>query len=182
MPNLQAIIDKPTLTGDRVRLVPLVAAHAPSMFPGVNDPEVRRFTGTHRVFTLEDVERYSATRAEQTDRVDLAVIRIEDGEVLGDIVLNGLDADNLTMGFRIALIAGRGEGHGTEAIRLLLRYAFDVIGLHRVELEVFDFNPRAIAAYRKCGFVEEGRMRDALLWEGEWHDALLMAVLSTDNI
>jgi len=57
-----------------------------------------------------------------------------------------------------------------------------VNGLHGVGLEVYDFNPRAIACYRKCGFVEEGRPRDAPLWEGRWHDALLMSVLSTDNI
>ncbi|PRY40309.1 GNAT family N-acetyltransferase [Umezawaea tangerina] len=182
MLNLKALVDKPTLSGDLVRLVPLVAEHAPDLFKGVNDPEVRRLTGTHRVFTFEEVERHAATRAEQTDRVDLTVLRAVDGKVLGDIVLNDLDADNLSMGFRIALVAEQGRGYGTEAIRLLLRYAFDVVGLHRVELEVFDFNPRAIASYRKCGFVEEGRARDALLWEGEWHDALLMAVVSTDNI
>ncbi|MFD9738174.1 GNAT family N-acetyltransferase [Umezawaea sp. NPDC059074] len=182
MLNLQALVDKPTLVGERVRLVPLDASHAPAMFAGVNDPEVRRFTGTHAEFTFEDVEQYSATRREQTDRVDLAVLRAEDGKVLGDIVLNDLDAANEKMGFRIALIAEQGKGYGTEATRLLLRYAFDVIGLHRVELEVFDFNPRAIASYRKCGFVEEGRLREALLWEGRWHDALLMGVLRTDNI
>jgi RimJ/RimL family protein N-acetyltransferase len=182
MLNLRALADKPTLVGERVRLVPLDAGHAPALFPGVNDPEVRRFTGTHRVFTFEDVERYAATRPEQTDRVDLAVLRAEDGKVLGEVVLYDLDADNETMGLRIALIAEQGKGYGTDAIRLLLRYGFDVVGLHRVELEVFDFNPRAIASYRKCGFVEEGRLREALLWEGQWHDALLMGVLRTDNI
>jgi RimJ/RimL family protein N-acetyltransferase len=182
MLNLQAVTDKPTLVGERVRLVPLDASHAPAMFEGVNDPEVARLTGTHRVFTYEDVERHAATRAEQTDRVDLAVLRAEDGKVLGEIVLNDLDVDNESMGFRVALRSDQGKGYGTEAIRLLLRYAFDVIGLHRVDLEVYDFNPRAIASYRKCGFVEEGRLRDALLWEGRWHDALLMSVLSTDNI
>jgi hypothetical protein len=68
------------------------------------------------------------------------------------------------------------------ATRLLLRYAFDVIGLHRVELEVYDFTARAVASYLKCGFVEEGRKRDALRWDGQWRDALLMAALRTDNI
>jgi RimJ/RimL family protein N-acetyltransferase len=182
MLNLQALVDKPTLVGERVRLVPLDASHAPELFKGVNDPEVSRLTGTHRVFTYEEVERYAASRPEQTDRVDLAVVRVEDEKVLGEIVLNNLNADNHSMGFRIALSSEQGKGYGTEAIRLLLRHAFDVIGLHRVDLEVYDFNPRAIASYRKCGFVEEGRLRDALLWEGQWQDALLMSVLSTDNI
>jgi RimJ/RimL family protein N-acetyltransferase len=182
MLNLQAVADKPTLVGERVRLVPLDASHTPALFPWINDPEISRLTGTHRVFTYEEVEEFAATRPEQPDRVDLAVLRAEDGKVLGEIVLNNLNVDNESMGFRISLHSEQGRGYGTEAIRLLLRYAFDVIGLHRVDLEVYDFNPRAIASYRKCGFVEEGRLRDALLWEGQWHDALLMSVLSTDNI
>ena len=182
MLNLQAVIDKPTLTGDRVRLVPIDIAHSEDFFRTVNDPELARLTGTHRTFTFEEVERYAATRKEQTDRVDLAVVRIEDDQLLGEIVLNNLDEDNESMGFRIALSTELGKGYGTEAIRLILRYAFDVIGLHRVDLEVYDFNARAIASYRKCGFVEEGRLRDALRWDGRWHDALLMSVLSTDNI
>ncbi len=182
MLNLQAIIDKPTLVGERVRLVPLDARHAAALFEGVGNPETTRLTGTHRVFTFDEVEEYAATRPEQTDRVDLAVLRAEDGKVLGEIVLNDLDVDNESMGFRIALGHELGKGYGTEAIRLLLRYAFDVIGLHRIELEVYDFNPRAIASYLKCGFVEEGRKRDALRWDGQWHDALLMGALRTDNI
>ncbi|HEX6345974.1 GNAT family protein [Umezawaea sp.] len=182
MVNVHAVIDKPTLVGERVRLVPLDVTHARDLYEGGKDPEVTRLTGTHRVHTYEDVERYAATRREQTDRVDLAVLRAEDGKLLGDVVLNDLDVDNESMGFRIALVAEQGEGYGTEAIRLVLRYAFDVIGLHRVELEVYDFNPRAIASYLKCGFVEEGRKRDALRWDGRWHDALLMGALRTDNI
>jgi len=51
---------------------------------------------------------------------------------------------------------------------------------HRVSLEVFDFNARAIRAYEKVGFRQEGRMRDALWWDGAPHDTLLMAVLATD--
>jgi RimJ/RimL family protein N-acetyltransferase len=182
MLNPQAVVDKPTLTGDRVRLVPIDVTHAEDFFRNVNDPEVARLTGTHRTFTFEEVERYVAARKEQTDRVDLAIIRIEDDKLLGEIVLNNLNEHNESMGFRIALTSEQGKGYGTEAIRLVLRYAFDVIGLHRVELEVYDFNARAIASYRKCGFVEEGRLRDALRWDGQWHDALLMSVLSTDNI
>jgi RimJ/RimL family protein N-acetyltransferase len=46
-----------------------------------------------------------------------------------------------------------------------------------VWLYVYAFNMRAIAVYRTCGFVVEGRLRDALLWEGRRHDALLMAAL-----
>jgi len=49
-------------------------------------------------------------------------------------------------------------------------------------LEVYDFNPRAIAAYRKAGFVEDGRFRDSLRWDDEWHDTIVMSRLVTDPV
>jgi RimJ/RimL family protein N-acetyltransferase len=85
--------------------------------------------------------------------------------------------------FRIALAGPHafGRGYGTEATRLVLDFAFDTVGLHRVGLEVFDFNPRAQRVYEKCGFVREGVLRDALRWDGRRHDALAMSVLATDG-
>jgi RimJ/RimL family protein N-acetyltransferase len=84
--------------------------------------------------------------------------------------------------FRICLAGPQvfGYGYGTEATRLVLDYAFDVVGLHRVHLEVFDFNPRGRRTYEKCGFRSEGVRRDALRWDGKWHDVICMAILSTD--
>ena len=104
------------------------------------------------------------------------------GAYVGEVVLTDLDRDNRSCGFRIALSAQRyfGQGYGTEATRLALAYAFDA-GVHRVSLEVYDFNSRARHVYEKCGFVHEGTMRDALLWRGEWVDAHLMAALATDR-
>jgi RimJ/RimL family protein N-acetyltransferase len=97
-------------------------------------------------------------------------------------VLSDIDADNSSAGFRIALSASEyGRGYGTEATRLVIEFAFGVLGLHRLGLEVFDFNARAIATYRRCGFVAEGRMRDALRWDDAWHDTIVMAVLATDD-
>ncbi|GAA4031811.1 GNAT family protein [Allokutzneria multivorans] len=165
--------------GSRVALVPLGPEHADDAFAATKDPEGRRLTGTHREFTLEVLQRWCESRAEQTDRIDLAVIDRATGSFVGDLALNEIDFDNLSAGFRIALTSGAtGRGLGTEATRLVLAYAFERIGLHRVQLEVYDFNPRALACYRKCGFEIEGTMRHALRWEGQWHDAHLMAALA----
>jgi RimJ/RimL family protein N-acetyltransferase len=73
-----------------------------------------------------------------------------------------------------------GRGYGSEATRLVVDYALDQVGLHRLSLEVFDHNPRARRVYEKCGFVLEGRLREALLWDGERHDSLTMAILQSD--
>lgn len=60
---------------------------------------------------------------------------------------------------------------------MLVGHAFEV-GLHRVGLEVFDFNERARRTYEKVGFVVEGVRRDALRWDGRYHDAILMSALA----
>ena len=70
-----------------------------------------------------------------------------------------------------------GEGLGVAAIQLALTWGFNHLDLHRVSLTVLADNPRAVAAYTRCGFVVEGRFRDTLLRDGEWHDDLAMAIL-----
>jgi RimJ/RimL family protein N-acetyltransferase len=95
-------------------------------------------------------------------------------------VLNELDPDNESCNFRILLFypRNRSRGLGTEATRLILGHAFETVGLHRVDLEVFAFNPRARRVYEKVGFVYEGTKRDALRWDGEWIDADVMSILA----
>ncbi|MGI5121394.1 GNAT family N-acetyltransferase [Marinactinospora thermotolerans] len=182
MIDSSALRDKPTLTGDLVRLVPLAEEHADVFYEATQDAETRRLTGTHRVLTREEALRWCASRARRTDRLDLAIIDRAQGRYVGELSLMDVDADNESAAYRIALSAIQftGRGLGREATRLVLDYAFSRIGLHRVWLEVYAFNMRAIAAYRACGFVVEGRLRDALLWEGRRHDALVMAALEGD--
>jgi RimJ/RimL family protein N-acetyltransferase len=77
-----------------------------------------------------------------------------------------------------------GQGLGTEVTRLVLDFAFspepDGAGLHRVELRVLDFNVRGIRCYRSCGFVEEGREREAAFVDGAWRDHIVMGILESD--
>lgn len=174
--------DKPTITGDLVVLRPVGAADAPALLSATLDPEVNRLTGTHTTFSLEELERWYASRAEQHDRLDLAIVERSTGECVGEAVLNDLDARNHGCSFRIALFGQRffGRGLGTEATRMILAHAFGVVGLHRIELEVYSFNPQARHVYEKIGFVHEGTKRDALYWHGEWVDAHTMAVLAPE--
>jgi RimJ/RimL family protein N-acetyltransferase len=107
---------------------------------------------------------------------------LQDGEYLGEVVLMDLDAANESIEFRIALAGPHafGRGYGTEAVRLVLDFAFERVGVHRVGLDVADYNPRAQHVYEKCGFVVEGVQREAILWEGKRYDSVLMSVLATD--
>ncbi len=75
-----------------------------------------------------------------------------------------------------------GQGYGTEALRLLLDYGFNVLNLHSVMLEVYAYNTRAIACYRKVGFREIGRWREAKLVGGRRYDRLLMDITRGDFV
>ena len=57
---------------------------------------------------------------------------------------------------------------------------FTHLPIHRISLDVFDFNPRAAHVYERVGFVREGVLRDALHWDGEYHDSIVMSILRPD--
>lgn len=172
---------KPTLTGELVTLRPFQDGDADVMRGAFNDDDATRLTGTHTEFTGEQVHQFYATRNEQTDRLDLAVEDRSTGDCVGEAVFNDWDSDNHSCSFRIMLLrSGRDRGLGTEATRLIVSYGFEQLDLHRISLEVYEFNPRGRRAYEKVGFVAEGTLRDALLWDGEWVDATVMSILAPD--
>jgi RimJ/RimL family protein N-acetyltransferase len=70
------------------------------------------------------------------------------------------------------------HGYGTETTRLVLRYAFETLGLHRVDLRVLEFNTRAIACYERCGFRREGVERESALVGDVWLDDVIMGILA----
>ncbi|HWC81998.1 MAG TPA: GNAT family protein [Pseudonocardiaceae bacterium] len=174
--------DKPVLTGALVALRPIAVRDVPDIAVAVAEPVSRRLTGTHATFTVEQLTRWAMTRADHDDRLDLTIIERATGRYAGEVVLNDLDPDNQSCSFRIGLAGPEffGRGLGTEATRLILAHAFEVVGLHRIGLEVYAFNPRARHVYEKVGFVPEGTLRHALNWDGQWWDAHVMSLLAPD--
>ena len=101
-----------------------------------------------------------------------------DGKVVGDAGLYGIDHFNQRCELGISL--GRdhwGKGFGQEAVQVLMHYAFAYLGMSRVGLKVLADDPRAVGAYRKAGFTEEGRLRNHDWVGGEFHDVLVMSTL-----
>ncbi|MFE5584934.1 GNAT family N-acetyltransferase [Kitasatospora sp. NPDC056531] len=182
---------KPVLVGRKVTLRPfLLDQDAPALRAILQDPEVGRLTGSdHGPVEPEpwneaaekQMRAWYGTRHEQSDRLDLAVVERASGVCVGEAVLNEWDGGNRSCSFRIALApAGQDRGLGTEAVRLIVGYGFERLGLHRISLGVFAFNPRARRAYEKAGFVAEGVKRDALRYDGAWVDQITMSILGPE--
>ncbi len=110
------------------------------------------------------------------------VIETLDGVPIGNIVLIGVDVAHrrAELGIAIGEKGDWGRGYGTDAIRVIVRFAFEVLKLRRVELITDVDNERGIRAYEKCGFVREGVLRAKRLRYGEPLDMLIMSVLSED--
>jgi len=173
----------PRIPGDPVTLEPLTAHHLEPYLAMLAEPEGTRLTGSQSVtVTRARTAEWLASRTEQLDRADFAIVATDSGAFLGEAVLNDFDQDIASANFRIALAGPHvfGRGFGTAATRLVLDYGFDTVGLHRIHLEVFDINPRARRMYEKCGFRYEGTQRDAHHDADGWHDVIGMALLATD--
>ncbi len=104
---------------------------------------------------------------------------IPDDSVIGFIELDGMDwaARSGWVGIGIGQRDYRGKGYGTEAMRLLLSYAFTWLNLNRVNLNVFAYNTRAIRSYEKCGFRYEGTEREVIFKEDKRWDLIDMGIL-----
>lgn len=172
----------PILAGERLCLRgPQESDKADRLACG-RDPEFRRMVGgdprTCPPLTEAEVTGwYEAVRADS-----LYWIVEVDGRCIGTARLHQVDAQNRRARYAIGIFdpAYWNRGYGTEATRLVLAYAFDVLGLHRLDLRVLACNTRAIACYQKCGFVQEGVEREGALIGGEWHSDVLMSLLEQE--
>ncbi len=175
-------LPKPPLSGTIINLRPIVKEDAPGMFAALDDEESMRLTGTTGSFTFEQVEKFCARLYDADDRVDYAITLKDDPTYIGEVVLNQIDMDARNASFRIALGGAQyfNKGYGSEATYLILKHGFETLGLHRIELEVYDFNPRAQYVYEKVGFVKEGVRRDVLLWDGKYQSAIVMSMLEDE--
>ena len=170
-------------------LRPFRAGDVEVMVQVLSDPEVRRLTGS--VESTAEAERpevlderlrdWYATRNDQPDRLDLAIEDAASGILVGEVVLNEVDLEALTCNLRLLVgPLGRDRGLGTEAVGLVTAYGIERLGMRRITLEVFEFNPRARRVYEKVGYVVTGVRPGALVFDGVEVAALDMAVDAGD--
>jgi RimJ/RimL family protein N-acetyltransferase len=104
-----------------------------------------------------------------------------DGRFVGTCNLRDVDALNRRADLGISLLPDEiGKGFGSDAIRVLLEYTFVHLNLHKLCLDTLETNEAALRAYRACGFVEEGRLREHEWASGRFVDLILMSVLRDD--
>ncbi len=105
-----------------------------------------------------------------------------EGTLIGTVSLHDINWTSRHATLTIAIYRSdyRGRGIGTEGVALLLDYAFDLLNLHRVKLEVYEYNKTAIHIYEKLGFVREGVWRSQRYLRGKYYDVVLMGILKDE--
>jgi RimJ/RimL family protein N-acetyltransferase len=113
------------------------------------------------------------------ERASFAIVTLADDRLIGGCDLDNTSAENrsASLGIAIGDKAYWDGGYGTDAMRTLCRFGFEMMNLHRIELEVYAGNDRARHVYEKIGFRLEVTKRKALYKFGEYHDVHMMGLL-----
>ncbi|HIP95838.1 MAG TPA: N-acetyltransferase [Anaerolineae bacterium] len=170
------------ILGQKVRLRAIERDDLPTFVRWFNDPEVRHYLTAYMPMSLAEEEKWFEGQLQKQDGRIFA-IEVIDGDQpvhIGNVGIHDVDWKNRAA--EVGIVIGEkdywGKGYGTDALKTLLRFAFQEMNLHRVQLRVHDYNARALRCYEKCGFQHEGRQRQALFRDGEYHDVLLMGILA----
>ncbi len=105
-------------------------------------------------------------------------LKNQNGKILGFVILSGLKRDNVE--FRRIVIGEKGQGFGRHTLRLVKKYCFEKLKCHRLWLDVLKNNDRARHLYLSEGFVEEGRLREAVKINDNYEDLVIMSVLENE--
>ena len=176
-----------SIEGEKVALGPIRRDLIPLYHRWINDFAVLRTLHIPRPSTLEEIQATCETQvAEERQRrvvyftiYDRTTLRPIGNTDLSDINYRDRRAD---FGIEIGEADYRGRGYGTEAVRLMLDYAFTALGLHSVALLTWEYNLAAQRAYTKAGFRETGRRRQAKFMGGKLWDMVYMDCLSTEFV
>lgn len=167
------------LSGTLVYLRPWERSDATTILPWVNNPAVTRTLLIHRPMNLQAEEKFIEDINSSSNSVGLAVVERASHRVVGSVGLQDIDPSSrhAQFGLVIGEVGDWGKGFGTEATRLMVRYGFETLNLHRIWLHASAANPAAIHVYEKLGFRHEGVLRDAHYREGCYHDLVVMGML-----
>ncbi len=172
------------LTGKLVRLRPIELTDVDRYYTWINDPEVAQYLEARSLYSRTQEGDYVQTATLQTrpPEVKLAIETLADSRHIGSVNLHAFHTEDrrATLGIMIGEKDSWSRGFGTDTILTMMRYGFEELNLNRVDLTCDERNQRGIACYRKCGFVEEGRLRQHRFANGRYWDTLVMAVLAGD--
>lgn len=170
------------IVGDKLYLSPIdIEKESKILTKWVNeDPEIAYNNGFYDALIGEEKMRQKLETWNESPFC-FAIVNKQDDAFMGQISLFNIDPSKSYATLGIFLGGDyRHQGYGSEAIKLLVNYAFTAHRFKAIHLEVFKFNQKAIAAYRKIGFKECGVWHKSRYHEGKFRDIVLMEMVKKD--
>ena len=172
------------MQGEHVRLRPLRREDSALLYQWIVDRELLILNAPYLPVSQPDHEAWIESML--VKRTDLVLFVIEDlsaDRAIGTCQLFNINwlHRNAELQIRIGDNVSQSRGFGSDAIKFLVNFGFKDLNLHRIYLHVFATNERAIRAYEKCGFVQEGVLREAAHINGEFVDVLCMGKLRRER-
>jgi len=170
------------LVGEKVYLSPMNVDDAETYTKWLSDLNTITYLSfTSKVATVEMEKKYLSETLEK-DGTHFAIIDAKTDKLIGNCSLDSIDniMRTATLGIFIGEEEYRSKGYGTEAMRLLIEFGFNYLNLNNIMLMVYAFNQRAINSYKKVGFKEMGRRRQARFINGKYHDIIYMDLLAEE--
>ena len=169
------------LLGEKIYLSPRNVDDVEKFTEWLNDFETTDYLGrSGALVTIEAEKEYLEKHI--NEEATFGIIELKTDKLIGSISLEKINyiSRRATLGVFIGDKEARNKGYGTEAIRLILDYGFNYLNLNNIKLDVMEFNKRAIACYKKCGFKEYGRRRKAEFTNGKYYDRISMDILAEE--
>ncbi len=167
--------------GTHIRFTALTPGDLPTLAGWYEDAGFLRLYDSRPAYPKTEAElgKWLAEVAEDKNTFVFAVRPLAGDDLLGYLELDGIDWQHgvCGMGLGFGERANRGKGYGYEATQLALRYAFDELNLHRVQVTVFSYNQSSLALVDRVGFRREGVFRERLQRDGKRHDMFLYGLL-----
>lgn len=172
------------LKSAEIALTPLTAADSSLLYQWINDREQVLFNAAYKPVTETQHQAWFESIQQRKDLVIFGIRLLETDHLIGSCQLHSINFVNRTAELQIRLGSpdDRGKGYGTEAVRLLLQFAFTDLNLNRIHLRVFAGNTRAIGVYEKCGFLREGILRQGAYVDGRYVDVVVMGILRDEYV
>lgn len=170
------------LESNHIYLRPLIKSDLEHWFIAYFHTTTRSLTQLKLPKTPQQLDKWFETITNDDSRLDFIISQQRDVELMGTISLTNIDWYNRSANMSIIIPRkhNHNKGIGSEAVFLLLLYAFETLNLNRVQIQMPAYNSLAIAVANKIGFQQEGELRQAYFDKNEYHNVLQFGILKSD--
>ncbi|MHA1296088.1 MAG: GNAT family N-acetyltransferase [Promethearchaeota archaeon] len=147
----------------------------------LNEPDITEFLTIIPPLTCEQEQKWYEEMYSDDARINFSIDLNETGELIGTC---GFNINRIYKYAHLGIILGEkkywNKGYGTKCLKLLINHIFSNYEFERIELDVFEYNLRAIRCYEKVGFVKEGIKRNAIFKKGKYQNIVMMSILRSE--